>query len=152
MDSLHIPGLGLGLGGDTCVAGMLVGSFGLGMMLIFIICMPFLIWIHSISKPIPGIPIIPANSFLGYSTFSNRKSHIEMRNNAKIYGPIAQFYLLGYHFVAIFDSQLAKQLLTQTTGKGAPMHVSINFTPAFFMCMEIHIDLIIYLSIIMSYF
>ncbi len=79
----------------------------------------------------PGIPIMKANSVLGFSTEKMRNgrydSHIQMLELAEQKGKLFQYYWLGHHFVMINDKTIAKHVMNGVTGKGF-FHVSFNFS------------------------
>ncbi len=79
---------------------------------------------------LPGIPIMKANTILGFSVEKMRNgrhdSHIQMLELAEEKGKMFQYYWLGYHFVMINDKTIAKHVMKEVTGKGF-FHVSIAF-------------------------
>ena len=79
-------------------------------------------------KYIPGVPIVKANSFFGFSMNKKRNgkydSHVQMMEAAEEHGKMFQFYYFGYLWVMINDKFLAKYVMDNVTGKGH-FHVSL---------------------------
>ena len=76
---------------------------------------------------IPGIPIVKANSLLGFDimkgTEGRYNSHVHIMKLADEKGKMFQYYWMGYLWVMINDKYLAKFILDNVTGKGY-FHVS----------------------------
>ena len=77
------------------------------------------------------IPIIPNNSIIGYTypiiPSKEGDGHARMLELAEKFGEypgLAQFSLLGHHFVILFDAALVKIMLQSVDGKGY-FHVRI---------------------------
>ena len=104
----------------TSLLGCLFNSLWLNALVIifFILVIIFLTFLKR--KYIPSIPIIPNNSFIGYTeTFLPEPNvHDKFLSNTEKYGGIYQYTFLGSNIVNLTDMKLAQKVLREVINKG----------------------------------